>query len=66
LSSPYPHSWNSFNMSHFSTFIHNKYIVFPIPFPYILPPPTGTNPQIRTVLPSCSLFLKKDIFVCLR
>jgi hypothetical protein len=30
------------------------------------PPSRGTNPQTGPVFPSCSLFLKKDIFVCLR
>jgi hypothetical protein len=40
-------SWNSFNRSHFSIFIH-EYIIFPpysppAPFPYILPPHTGVN-----------------------
>jgi hypothetical protein len=35
----------------------------PTPFPYVLLPPTGVNSQTGPVLPSCSLFLKKDIFV---
>jgi hypothetical protein len=39
---PHPHSWNSFNMSHFFIFIH-ECIIFhhihpPIPCPYVLPP----------------------------
>jgi hypothetical protein len=45
---------------------HFHHIHLPTPFPDILLPPTGTNPQIRPVLSSHSLFLKKDIFVCIR
>jgi hypothetical protein len=44
-----PHSWNSFNMSHFSIFIH-EYIIFhhihpPTPFPYVLPLPLVPTPR---------------------
>jgi hypothetical protein len=58
-----PHSWNSVNRSHFSTYTH-VYMVFPpfsppAPFPYVLPPPTGTNLQIEHGLYFCSLFLEK-------
>jgi hypothetical protein len=52
--SPSPHSWNSFNISHFSIFIH-EYIIFH----HIHPPPTS---QTGLVLPSCSPFLKKIHF----
>jgi hypothetical protein len=38
----------------------------PSPFPCILSSPTGTNSQIRPILPSCPSFLKKDISACLR
>jgi hypothetical protein len=59
-----------FQQSHFSIFIH-EYIIFlpyspPASFTYILPCPTGTTPQTRPVLPSCPLFLKKDVLVCLK
>jgi hypothetical protein len=52
-----PHSWNSFNRSHFSIYVY-KYIIFPlyhppIPFPYIPSTQTGTNPKTGLVLPSC-------------
>jgi hypothetical protein len=44
--SPYPYSRNSFNRSHFSIHIHVYRIFLPYspskPFPYFLPPPTGT------------------------
>jgi hypothetical protein len=50
-----------------SLFIH-EYIIFspyspPSPFPYVIPPPTGINPQEGPVLPPCLLFLKKETFV---
>jgi hypothetical protein len=63
--SPLPHSWNSFNRPRFSTLIH-KCIRFP---PYSLsdsfslhPPPHTCAKQTKSVLPSCSLFLKKRHF----
>jgi hypothetical protein len=58
---PPPPFLDSFTRSHFSIFIH-EYIIFhhihpPTPFPYILSPPTGTNPQTDLVLPSCKTLL---------
>jgi hypothetical protein len=66
---PLSHSWNSFNRSHFSIFIH-EYRIFPhihplSPLPYILPLPTGIKPQTGPVLPSYPPLLKKRQF-CLR
>jgi hypothetical protein len=62
-------------MSHFFIYIH-EYVMYgyfhcirpPTPFPYIFPPPTGTNLQIGLVLPSYSPILKmrKRHFVCLK
>jgi hypothetical protein len=48
-----PHSSNSFSRCHLSIFRH-EYIIFHhihphTPFPYVLPPPTGTNIQIGPV-----------------
>jgi hypothetical protein len=55
----------SFSRSHFSIFIH-EYTIFPPyspPIPFSLfSPPTGSNPQIGPVLPSCSSFFKKRHF----
>jgi hypothetical protein len=62
---PLHHSWKNFSRSHFfdfHTWIQNISIIFTLLHPF---PPTGTNSQMGAVLPSCSLFLKKDIFVCL-
>jgi hypothetical protein len=56
LYSPTPHSWNSFNRSHFSIFIH-VYIFPPYSPSYKLPLTTGTNSQTWPVLPSYSPFL---------
>jgi hypothetical protein len=70
----YLHSWNSFNRSHFSIFIH-VYTVFALCSPsYTLSlhhPPlhTATNPPDRTNFAFLfSVFIKEknDIFVCLR
>jgi hypothetical protein len=65
-----PCSLNSFDRSHFSIFIR-EYIIFPLhslshtlslhPLSYHC-----TNLQTEPLLPSCSLLLKKSIFVCLR
>jgi hypothetical protein len=46
---PFPHSWNSFNLSHFSIFIH-EYIIFPLYSPsytlfLYLPSPIVTIPR---------------------
>jgi hypothetical protein len=65
---PSPHSWNSFSRSHFSIFLC-KYIIFsPYSLSYTLslypPSPTVINSQTGSVSPSCSLFLKQEIFVC--
>jgi hypothetical protein len=51
-----------FPVSYMST-QHFHHIHPPTPFPYILPPPTGTKPQAGPVLPFCPWYLKKDIFV---
>jgi hypothetical protein len=56
---PFPPSWNSFNRSHFSIFIH-EYILFPSCSPsYTLslhpPPPTDANPGQN---PACPLVLR--------
>jgi hypothetical protein len=62
-----PHSWNSFNRSHFPI-CTCKYIIFkPYSFSYTLslytpPTPTGAKPQIGPVLHFCSPFLKKRQF----
>jgi hypothetical protein len=60
---PSPHSWNSFNRYHFSTYTH-VYTVFALyspsmPFPHPLPP------SLDKVLPFFKR-KKNDIFVCLR
>jgi hypothetical protein len=67
---PSPCAWNSFNRSQFSIFIH-EYIILPYSLthtlsPHLPPIPTGANTQIGPILPFCSLFLEKDIFVCVR
>jgi hypothetical protein len=70
LLSSLTHYWNSFNVSHFSICIQ-KYIIFPLHSPsYILslyPPPLAWVPytQTKSVLPSCSLILKKWRHFCL-
>jgi hypothetical protein len=52
---------------HFHIWVHNIPTIFTSYTLSLYPPPlTGANLKTRTVLPSCSLFLKKDIFVCLR
>jgi hypothetical protein len=62
-----PCSWNSFNRSHFSIFRHDYKISPPYSpshtLSLYLPPPTGANPQTGPVLPSCSTFLRRDVFV---
>jgi hypothetical protein len=45
--------------------IYFRHLHPPPPFIYILTTPTDTKPQTRPVLLSSSLFLKKDIFLCL-
>jgi hypothetical protein len=64
----HPHSWNSFDRSHFSIFIH-EHIIFPLYSPSytfcLQPPPTPCTrayPHAGTVLHSYSLFLKKRYF----
>jgi hypothetical protein len=62
-----PHSWNSFNRSHFSIFIY-EYVIFPPYSPFYtfflyFPPSYWYEPPVT----SWSLFLKKkDIFVHIR
>jgi hypothetical protein len=68
---PPPNSWNSFNMSHFfhlHTCVYNVSTIFVFLQPFLIssPPPMGTNPKTGPILPSCSLLMKKDHFVCLR
>jgi hypothetical protein len=67
----FSYSWNSFNMSHFSIFIH-EYIIFPLHSPsYILSlylPLQLVPIPIRDqfYLPVLCFWKKKVIFVCLR
>jgi hypothetical protein len=77
-SSPYPHSWNSYNRYHYCIYMHVVHLFLhcihpPTPFPcHLSPSPPGAGP----VPSSCSLILQKgkekrwkgkhDIFVCLR
>jgi hypothetical protein len=61
---PSPHSWNSFNISHFSIFIH-EYVMFLLYMPSYTfslypPPPTSTNPETGLVSPSYIVFMKKS------
>jgi hypothetical protein len=63
-----PHSWDSFNMSHSSIFIYYEHKILLLHLASftlsLCPPlPTGNNYQTGCVLPSCSLFLKKSIFL---
>jgi hypothetical protein len=66
---PSPCFWNSFHRPHFSiSYISTHYFhhVHPLtPFPYILSPPTGTNPRQGLFYLPVLYFWKKDIFVCL-
>jgi hypothetical protein len=65
---PPPPFLEYFQQSHFSIFICEYIVFLPHSPSYTLslyPPPSHcTNPQTGPALPSCSLFLKKDI-VCL-
>jgi hypothetical protein len=60
----FPHSWDSFNRSHFFMYIH-VYTVFELCSPFhslsLLTPHTGTNPQPHAgpVLYYCFLILSK-------
>jgi hypothetical protein len=61
----FPYSWNSFNRSYFSIYIH-VYRIFPHyspsnPFSLYPPPTTGTQSLNRTCFAFCSLFFKKKI-----
>jgi hypothetical protein len=60
--SPLPHSWNSFNRSHFSIFIHGC-IIFHHIYPLLLPLPLLPTPIPRQELFYLPLlhFWKKDI-----
>jgi hypothetical protein len=69
---PLPHSWNSFNRSHFSIFIHEN-IIWPSHSSShtlsLYPPPSNWyQPQTGPVLPSCPpcSWGKKRHFVCSR
>jgi hypothetical protein len=65
ISSPLPHSWNSFNRYHFSfTYKSTQYLYHihpPSPFPHLLTLPLVATPPtlVGPVLPSCSLILSK-------
>jgi hypothetical protein len=69
--SSFPHSWNGFNRSHFSVFIHEYRIFLPYSCSYTLslcPPPSYWNQSPRQdpfYLPGLH-FWKRDSFVCLR
>jgi hypothetical protein len=70
LSPPLPHSWISFNRSHFSILIH-ECIIFQLHSPSYTfslypPPPTGINPRQDLFYLPVLLFWKNDIFVSLR
>jgi hypothetical protein len=58
------HSWNSFNKSHFSIYIHMCIIFSQYspshPLSLYLPLPLVPTPQTGVVLPSCSPFLFKN------
>jgi hypothetical protein len=68
----HPHSWNSFDRSHFSIFIH-EHIIFPLYSPSytfcLQPPPTPAlvpTPRQELFYIPILCFWKKDIFVCIR
>jgi hypothetical protein len=64
---PFLGSFQQVSIFHFHTWVRNISTTFTLYTLSSYPPhPTGTNPQIGPVLPFCSLFLKKVIFVCLR
>jgi hypothetical protein len=67
---PPPHSWNSFNMSHFSICI-NEYIIFLLhsasfTLSLYLPPSHRYHVPDRTCFTFCSLFLIKRYFCLLK
>jgi hypothetical protein len=66
-----PHSWNSFNRSHFSVYIR-MYTILAQYSPFYLfsphpPHPTSTNPPRQDLFcPPVLHFFLSDIFDCLR
>jgi hypothetical protein len=67
-----PHSWNSFNRSHFCIYIHMDTVFAPYSLSHTLfpPPPWSHWYQFLSQDLFCPLFNfvkeKNDIFVCLR